>query len=260
MLILVFAVYQGSVSNDVQFAMLAFAAGWAIYSIINFIVLTATGNIPRIAFKWDRDITRSLLQFLGIALVSVLLSKWVDYFVRDFALGWFGSETTGHWQAQVRLSDSYRSLFMGTLGVIFYSQISKMDLTGFEGKSYIRRMLGLATLSTLFGLLIVWLFRKQFILLLFQTDLLPAADFIHFQLLADLFALPSFLLVFLLIALGKWSQFIALHLASAFLYLLGVSSLLGLTDIGISGIPLANAIRFLLFLILLLIVNRKVLR
>ena len=257
--LVVLAVYKGALSSDLQVLMIAFAIGWAAYSVINFIFLLVRKELPMPTFRWDKKIGAILIRFIGIALIGVVLSKWVDYFVRDFAFEWFGTEITGHWQAQVRLSESYRSVFMGTVGVIFYSQISRMEVYTKEWMMYVRKMMIAALAVTLIGLIVVWLLRNPIILILFQPDLLPAGEFIQYQLLADLFAMPSYLLVFIMIATQRWNLFISLHLVSALVYVLMVSLLLGLTDLGISGIPIANLIRFGLFMSLLILLQRKAL-
>ncbi len=256
-LLIIFSTYYGSISGEVQGAMLGFAAGWGIYSVMNFVFLTVRGDLPRLKFSFDRPMNRILLRFIGIAVVGVVMGKWVDYFVRDFALNWFGSEITGHWQAQVRMSESYRSVFLGTLGVIFFSQISRMNAGGKEWTLYIRKMLGLAMVVSASGLLLLYLLREPVILLLFQSELLPAGEFLYYQLLSDLFALPSFLMVFLLVVTEKWNLYISLHILSALVYLLGIVVFTGLTDLGIAGIPAANLVRYVFFFLALLVMMRK---
>ena len=149
---------------------------------------------------------------------------------------------------------------MGTLGVIFFSQISRMKPNTEDWKLYVRKMSLLAIGVTAIGLLLVWLLREPIIILLFQPDLLPAADFIHYQLAADLFAMPSYLLVYLVIVQKRWSLYISIHLVSALIYLLSISFFLGLTDFGIAGIPFANMIRFVIFLLILMVTYYKDLR
>ena len=255
--VLIAAVFAGVHTGSLEMAMIAFAIGHGLSGVANVVILLFLGAIPISDLRFDKELMKKLLQFILMAAGGYLFGKVTDFFVRDFALYWFGWEETGLWQAQVRLSDSYRSVFMGTIGMVFYSTISGMvdDKVGL--KDYLRTTFKITTPLLAIGLALVWVFRRPVITLLFSDELSPAADFIHYQLAADLFALPSFLLVFVIVAGKKTNTYLLIHMLSAMVYLALIMFVTGLTDMGIAGLPLANMLRFVFFLGILVFYTRK---
>jgi len=255
--VLLGVLYTGIHSNNLGLAMLAFALGHGLSGIAVIAVMISKKIIPLTGWTYDKGMMHSIAYFMVMAIGGVLLGTFVDFFVRDFALGWFGVEETGYWQAQVRLSDSYRAVFLGTIGVVFYSGISSLLNSRNSLRPYLRHHLYITMILAFSGLLLVWLLRDYILVILYSDALLPAGQFIHYQLLADFFALPSFLLVYLLAARRKTWLYLKVHFFSALSYILLIIILTGWFKSGIAGLPLANALRYCLFLIILILSNRK---
>ena len=256
-LILIVSITLGVLSKDLGLAMIAFVTGHGIAGIFNIMILVIKKIIPVRGLKFDAGISRKLLQFMLMALGGYFFGKLTDFFVRDFALNWFGTEETGLWQAQVRLSDSYRSVFLGTVGVVFYTGISKLLQDTVALKKYTREIMQVMIPVVILGLFLLWLLRDWIILILFSDELLKAGEFLHFQLMADVFALPSFLLVFILAVRQRTRTFLITHFLSAIFYLVLVAGITGFTEMGIAGIPMANAVRYMFFFSILVLYSRK---
>ena len=257
MLILIASISLGISTKNLGMAMMAFAIGHGLAGMFNFFVLVSRKIIPIRGLRFDNSLSSKFLQFMLMALGGYFFGKLTDFFIRDFAMYWFGTGETGIWQAQVRLSDSYRSVFLGTVGVVFYTGISKLVNDATAMKNYAREIMQIVVPLVIIGLLLIWFLRDIIIIILFSEDLLKAGEFLHFQLLADLFALPSFLLVFILAVRQNTRVYLLLHFLSAFFYLAIVLGITGLTDLGIEGIPMANALRYAFFLIILIVHTRK---
>ncbi|MDH5379223.1 MAG: hypothetical protein OEW75_00120 [Cyclobacteriaceae bacterium] len=236
--------------------MYGFVFGWGLCSLINFSVAYFTQVMPKLEFSFSMDIVKSLGNFILIAGAGLLLGKFVDYFVRDFAFDWYGIENTGYWQSQVRLSDSYRSAFLGTLGLVFYSGISMQITNTIFLKEYTRKMMMYSVVIVLPALVGIYIFRNHLFILLYSRELLPATDFLYWQLIADLFALPSFLLVYVLIARKNFKVYLKVHLVSALVYVVFIL-VFSLLSSEIWVIPAANALRYFLFFFLLFRLVKK---
>ncbi|MDH5602673.1 MAG: hypothetical protein OEY51_01970 [Cyclobacteriaceae bacterium] len=256
-LILIVSISLGVMAKDLGLAMIAFAMGHGLAGIGNIFILVLNKIIPLRGLKFDKSISKKLWQFMLMALGGYFFGKLTDFFVRDFALNWFGTEETGYWQAQVRLSDSYRSVFLGTVGVVFYTGISKLVQDAAALKKYTREIMQTMIPLVVIGLSLMWFLRDWIIMILFSHDLLKAGDFLLFQLVADLFALPSFLLVFILAVRQKTSTFLITHFLSAIFYLALVVGITGFSNMGIAGIPMANAVRYVFFFSILVLYSRK---
>lgn len=230
-------------SNSLTSFMQMFVMGWGINSVINLSTGMLLGYVPKPELSFNSKTGRSLLGFIIIAAGSLVFGKLVDFFVRDFSLSWFGEEQTGYWQSQVRISDSYKALFLGTFGLIFYSQLTKIldDEAKLKGylKSNLLQGIGLVVL----GLLGVFLFKKYIYLLLYTEELLPAIEFIQWQLIADAFALPSFLLIYVLVAQQRIQLFLKIHFFSAGVYILLLIVGVGWYSNTIETIPMMNVLR-----------------
>ncbi len=219
-------------------------------SVVNTVVGFSFGVIPKWHTKLNKVVLRSIAGFLVIAAGGMVFGKLVDFFVRDFSMGWFGEEMTGYWQAQVRISDNIRALFLGTVGLIFYSRVSAISAHEERSIIELKQFLRLIILLVGIGLLLLYFFKGWIIRLLYSEDLLPAADFIHWQLLGDFFNLPAALLVYVIISQNKIGLFLKLHLYSAVIYVIALVIILGVVQNSVEMIPVANTVRQILFFLI----------
>ena len=238
---------------SVYHLMFAFFIGWGISGLVNLLAGMYFGIVPMPAWNRDGELFKQLLSFTGFALVVMLTGKLVDFFIRDFSLDWYGEEKTGYWQAQVQLAAGYRSVFLGTIGLIYYSKLGLItERLRRKTSLYVKKTLFMVFPMLLLGLGLIFLFREQIILLLYHSSLLPSAAFIHWQLMADLMALPGILLIYAILLQKRFSALIWLHLFSAALYLIFILWLSGWLGYTIESLPMANFYRQIVFLGILL--------
>jgi PST family polysaccharide transporter len=211
-------------------------------------------------FKYsiDKKITHHFKQFLMMGLAVWISSKWVDFFIREYAINLFGAKETGLWQAVVRISEAYRGLFISFLMITFYPAISKLLATDkIRLKVFVKKQLKLYLILTLLFLSIVYLMHPYIIKILYSSDYLAASPLFKLQILGDIVAFISFPMALVLMATVKTKGYVICELLSAGAY---VASIYWGHGIGIEILVLAHIIRFLLYLVVVLFFMRNALK
>jgi len=255
--LLLAAVVYGSRQQYLDFFLLAYAIGQAA----NFIVILSVAYKIKITERNKNTVSKSTLsQLSGLLLMAfsvLLFTKLVDFFVRDYAIEAFGLHYTGIWQAVVKLSNTYMDIFIATVGSVYYPKISSLIFNSNHLRKYLREMLAIVLPFSVIGLLALYLFRDMAIMVFFNQDFKEAAHLFRFQLIGDFFSIISYLLTFIIVAQARTVLFILLQAGSALFYI-GLVLLLSQWH-SIEAIPLAHAIRFGIFLIVLIILNKRML-
>ncbi|MFW5760232.1 MAG: oligosaccharide flippase family protein, partial [Cyclobacteriaceae bacterium] len=225
------------------------------------IVVLAGGFRFRIISKYKSEVSRSALrklsEFLLMALSVLLFTKLADFIVRDFAIETFGLHYTGLWQAVVKISDTYMDIFIATIGSVYYPQVTSLIFNSNHLRKYLKEMLSIVVPISVVGLVVLFLLRKPVIILIFSEEFGHAVHLFKFQLIGDFFCIISYLLTFIIAAQARTSLFILLQAGSALFYI-GLVVLLSQWH-SIEAIPLAHAIRFGLFLMVLIVLNKRIL-
>src|SRR5690606_6889300 len=123
--------------------------------------------------------------------------------VRQYALDQFGFHLTGLWQSVVKISDSYMSLFISTVGVVFYPQVSALVFDTDQLRKYIKDVLYIVIPVTAGGLILIYIFREPVLHILFSKEFTPAHHLIRFQLVGDFFGVISYLLIYIVSAQAR---------------------------------------------------------
>lgn len=220
-----------------------------VYSVRNKLIRFSYTGIQR------KTIGR-LGEFVLMAVSVLVFGKLTDFIVRDYAIQSFGLHQTGLWQSIVKISDGYLMLFINTVGIVYYPQVSALLLDSNRLRSYLRDVLKIVIPVTVIGLSIVYLAREPIVTLLFNSEFLPAVELMPMQIIGDFFCILAYLLTYIISAQSRTRIFISLQAGSALLY---VSLIYILTQYsGIQGIPLAHAIRYGILVLILIILNKRI--
>lgn len=240
-----------------QEALLGWASGPAISLVFTFIYLLRKEKLSifKLFILPSFAYLRKLSDFILMALSIVIFSKSVDFVIRQYAISNFNTIETGHWQSVVRISDLYLMAFIAVLSMVYYPRVSSIINKADELKAFVKAFFWKASALSIPFLIIVYLFRSEFLILFFNKGFTEAAWIFPYQLLGDFFKMSSWILAFLILAQSRTrlfvsSQFVfAIILLSATYYLIGV--------FGIEGFPMAYAFKQALYLIFVFYVYRK---
>jgi len=219
------------------------------YGIMKGILLPLSGRILLKDFK-------KLGEFILMALSILIFGKVTDFIIRDYAIQSFGMAHTGLWQSIVKLSDGYMMLFINTVGIVYYPQVSALILNTDELRQYLRDVFRIVIIISSIGLVLIYILREPILILLYEKEFVPAGDLMPLQFTGDFFCIIAYLLTYIISAQARTRTFILLQAASAIFYIILVYFLS--SRFGIEGIPAAHAIRYFVLAIILIILNKRI--
>ena len=255
--ILLVVIYFISAKNPLLYALLAFIFAQAAGLVFSLYYVLKKGYIKFKKASLPPDGFQKLGEFVLMAISVLVFGKLTDFIIRDYAIQHFGFHLTGLWQSVVKISDSYMMLFINTVGIVYYPQVSALIFDTEQLRIYLKDVLRIVLVVSIVGLSLIYLFREPVLILLFDQNFLPAEELMPFQLIGDFFCLLAYLLTYIISAQARTLTFILLEAASALMYfglVLLFSSLYG-----IEGIPIAHAARYGLLLLILIILNKRIL-
>ena len=254
-LLLILSSLIGVQKQLIDVALIAYSIGHAINFLIVFIIAFRSGILLPVKFQLKNKKIKKLSHFLLMAISVLLFSKIADFIVRDYSLDYFGVHLTGLWQSVVKLSDVYMSLFLATVGATYYPKVSSLIFNSDKLRTYLKDVLSVILPVTLAGLFIIFIFRDLILRLLFSDEFVEAEFLIKYQLIGDFFSIISYILTYIISAQARTLLFIMLQAGSAVFYLILVYFFT--ERFAIEGFPMAHAVRFICFFIILLVLNRR---
>ena len=105
---------------------LSFYPASALAFMIIYFLIYQKKQVTDFSFIVDKKSLTDISQFILIALTGVIFGRLIDFFIRDFVIGRFSLYDTGIWQAVVKVSDGYSTLFNAAFGIIFFSKASSI--------------------------------------------------------------------------------------------------------------------------------------
>lgn len=242
--------------GNLNYALLSFLLAQSLavvfslsYGLLKGILLPVT---RRISFKEYQK----LGGFVLMALSILVFGKVTDFVIRDYAIQSFGMLHTGLWQSIVKLSDGYMMLFINTVGIVYYPQVSSLIFNTEELRQYLRDVIKIVVIISASGLFLVYIFREPILIILYNSEFVPAGDLMPLQFIGDFFCIIAYLLTYIISAQARFMTFILLQAASAVFYIFLVYVLS--SNFGIEGIPAAHAIRYFVLAIILIILNKRI--
>ena len=162
---------------------------------------------------------RKLGEFVLMALSVLLFGKITDFIIRDYAIQHFGLHQTGLWQSIVKISDGYMMLFINTVGIVYYPQISALILNTDRLRQYLRDVLKIVIIVSVTGLILIYVARMPVLTLLYNKEFIPAGDLMPMQFIGDFFCIISYLLTYIISAQARTRTFIVLQAVSTVFYI-----------------------------------------
>lgn len=255
--LVVFTVWIFSGNFDLHDTLLSFLLAQSAACIMSLFYSLHRKFIRPVRERISSDDFKRLGEFILMALSVLIFGKVTDFVIRDFAIQSFGMHHTGLWQSIVKISDGYMMLFINTVGIVYYPQVSSLILNTDQLRLYLRDVLKIVIVISLAGLILIYIAREPVLQILYDQDFIPAGRLMPMQFVGDFFCIIAYLLTYIISAQARTITFIILQAASAVFYVLLVLFLSH--DLGIEGIPTAHAIRYVVLAFILLILNKRTL-
>ncbi len=248
-----------SQSMDFKWVLIGWALGPSLSVIASAIRVLSLGyfKVTGIRISELKKNLQGIGEFILVAISILLFTKLTDFGIREFSIINFKAEQTGFWQGVVRISDFYLMAYLAYLNMVFYPKASELANHKSESDRFIRSFFIRVLPFIGFGLLLIFLFKEEVLVLFFSKEFLPGADFFNYQLPGDFFKMHAWVLSFLLLAHARTRTFIILQAAMAIIYIF-LATILS-RQYGIDGLPMAHFFRYFLYWICLLFVFRTTL-
>jgi O-antigen/teichoic acid export membrane protein len=255
-IVVVLAILVISGTKNLYYTLITFILAQAAASVLSFIYCLNKMYIKPVKERMAAQDFRKLGEFVLMALSVLLFGKITDFIIRDYAIQHFGLHQTGLWQSIVKISDGYMMLFINTVGIVYYPQISALILNTDRLRQYLRDVLKIVIIVSVTGLILIYVGRIPVLTLLYNKEFIPAGDLMPMQFIGDFFCIISYLLTYIISAQARTRTFIILQAVSTVFYIFLVY--IFSTYSGIEGIPIAHAIRYLILAIILIILNKRI--
>jgi O-antigen/teichoic acid export membrane protein len=241
---------------NLNYTLIAFILSQSVACIFSLVYTLYKKYIQPVREQIFLEDFKKLGEFILMALSILIFGKVTDFIIRDYAIQSFGMHHTGLWQSIVKISDSYMMLFINTVGIVYYPQISAMILNTNDLKQYLKDVMKIVTVISGSGLVLIYLSRIPVLTILYNKEFIPAGDLMPMQFIGDFFCIVSYLLTYIISAQARTRTFIILQAASAVFYIMLVYIISSYS--GIAGIPVAHAFRYFTLAIILIILNKRI--
>lgn len=204
--------------------------------------------------KIDYALVNKLLRFSLMAIVSALCMPVAQIIIRNLVIANIGINEAGYWQGLMRISDGYLYVVTMSISTYFLPKLSSLK-TKQEIKREILQGYKLLLPFVIFSTSIIFLIRVPLIKALYSTSFMPMEELFAPQFLGDLFKISSWILSYLMIAKAMTKIFLITEICFAALYI-GASAL-SIQMLGLKGVPIAFAVTYFIYLILMIFIFKN---
>lgn len=202
----------------------------------------------------DKAIYKGLMSFSLMSIVSTLCVPYVQILIRKYLVSSCGAIEMGLYEGISRISLIYLTIITTTLSVYYLPRLSEIkdrhELKKEIGQGYKIIMPLLISFC-----LLIFLFRKVIINLVFSESFAGIDAFFLPQLIGDVFKIASWLLAFIMLAKAMTKTFIVTEVI--FSITLYVLSVIFVNYYGAIGAVYAYALNYVLYLVTMLALFRK---
>lgn len=209
------------------------------------------------AFEFNISKVKALFPYMAMTVVSVGFVHFIELGLRTLISIKIDVASAGFWTAMNAISSNYFIFITAVFSLYvlprYSEQNSEFQLL-VESKDILKTLLPIVT----FGMIMIYLFREPLTKLLFTVDFIVITSLFKWQLIADWFRVIFLVFAYYLVAKKRLVDFFIVEIFS-FSTLICVCLLL-IDDYGIEGIVIANAIRYVGCLILVVLLLRNKLK
>lgn len=206
--------------------------------------------------RFDKDVFKKLSHYSMMAIVTALTVPVSQIVLRNMLIGSLGIDSAGIWQGMMRISDGYLMLITSSLATYYLPKLASLH-TDEELRIEIIQGYKIIIPAVFFSCLVIYFLRFFIIKVLYTSAFNEMSDLFFYQLLGDFLKMSSWILGYLLLAKSMTKLFIVTEIFFSLIYIM-----LGFVFVkyfGIVGVTMAFAINYLLYLICMIIVFRKLL-
>lgn len=213
-------------------------------------------SLDIIKSKFDRKFLKKLSHFSLMSIVTALTVPVSQIILRNMISNNFGINFAGYWQGMMKISDGYLLVITTSLSTYYLPKLSSLDSI-LELRREILSGYKIILPIVFLGCLIIFYSRYFIINLLYTPDFFSMDSLFFWQLTGDFFKISSWILSYLMLAKAKTKLYVSTEIIFSFTYV--IFGYLFTSIFGFKGISISFALNYFLYLVLMIIVFRKLL-
>lgn len=204
--------------------------------------------------KVDRNALRELLGFAIMGGASALALPVAQMLIREHISSTLGLNAAGYWQASWKISEMYLMLVTTTLSVYYLPRLAEIR-TAKEMRSEIAKVYRIVLPTTIVGAFAIFLLRDFIVGLLFTRDFLPMRELFPWQLTGDVIKIGSWIMAYVMLGRAMVKTFVITEVGFAVVFY--SSSVVFTSWYGLKGVPMAYAMTYSIYWVLIAILLKK---
>ena len=236
-------------------ALLAVAIVESFIIIITFIFFKKAAIRLHLKFKFfSKETLNNLLKFSAMALVSAIVVPGSSFLLRSFIIESEGLNEAGQWEALTQLSNYYMMIVSSGLTMYYLPKLSGLK-TSFEFKNELKNYYKIIVPIFIIAVFIVYLLKKQIILIVLNSEFLPISELFLWQIIGDIIKVLSLAFGYQILAKSMVKKYIFIEIFYFTLY-----TILGYFLINyfqVKGVVIAYTIINCLNLLIMIVIFRK---
>lgn len=214
-------------------------------------------------FKWlfskinfDKEVTKKLGGFVLMALVTALVTPYVQIMVRQQITYEVSLDAAGYWEGMNRISTMYLLLVTTSITTFYLPRLSEIK-DRFLVKREVLKTMAIVLPVLALCCLSIYLLRDFIITVIFSHEFRNMRELFAAQMVGDFLRIASWLIAMLFWAKAMTKQFIITEIFVNISYVVLVKVFVN--QYGVQGAVYAYALNYLLYLILVILIFRKTL-
>lgn len=204
---------------------------------------------------YDASVIQKLSAYSLMAFVSAFCLPLVYLQIRSEAIATLGIDNAGNWEAMNRLASFYLVFVSTLLSVYFFPKLSQSK-TDIQTKDIFMDYYKSIIPMFIAGGMLLYFTRDILITLIYSDRFFVLSDLFFWQLLGDFFKVCSLILGYQFFAKRMTVAFLTTEVFS--IVILYLSSNFLMKSYGVQGLVMAHAVTYAIYLLLLLVMFRKV--
>ncbi len=205
---------------------------------------------------FNKILAIKLSHFSLMAMVSAITLPVAQIIIRNMLTAKIGLDSAGYWQGMMRISDGYLMLITSSLSIYYLPKLASLK-TNLEIRKEVLNGYKLILPVVFFGCCLIYILRIFIINILYNDDFLKMEPLFLWQLIGDFFKIAAWILSYLMLAKAMVKTFIVTEIVFNSINI--ILSFYFIEIFNLKGIALAFALNYLLYLLTLLFIFRKLL-
>lgn len=204
----------------------------------------------------NRKAINDLSKYSLMTLISVFSIPVAQILIRNHIITNLSQVDAGIWEGINRISGMYLRVITSSIGIYYLPRLSEL-IEKHEIKSEIINAYKVVLPFVAFITIVLFIARRMIIKILFSADFYQMENLFLFQFIGDFFKISSWLLSYQMLAKSMTKTFIVTELIFSVTFV--SFAIIFINYFGIIGATYAYALNYLLYLITMLLVFRKLL-